>query len=169
MGSAKTFFFLKIFLFFLGHFKNISYLCIVKQLNDTIMSNSKVRKQIEAKEAKGKVLEAYKKKTDFILDYQVCKAYFKDSALSIMAIVEKILKAKYNLPWQEKIIRKVLQENRGKSNPTIAIPQFKYEKNVHDIISEYVIRNFDRIVTDYKNQGSGVYPLRFLEVLEKFS
>ena len=133
------------------------------------MSNSKVRKQIEAKEAKSKILEAYKKKADFILDYQVCKAYFKDSALSIMAIVEKILKAKYNLPWQEKIIRKVLQENRGKSNPTIAIPQFKYEKNVHDIISEYVIRNFDRIVTDYKNQGSGVYPLRFLEVLEKFS
>jgi hypothetical protein len=75
------------------------------------MSNSKVRKQIEAQEAKGKVLEAYKKKADFILNFQVCKAYFKDSALSIMAIVEKILKAKYNLPWQEKIIRKVLMEN----------------------------------------------------------
>ena len=133
------------------------------------MSNSKVRKQIEAKEAKSKILEAYKKKADFILDYQVCKAYFKESALSIMAIVEKILKAKYNLPWQEKIIRKAITENRGKSNPTIAIPQFKYEKNVHDIISEYVVRNFDKMVTDYKNQGSGVYPLRFIDVVSKFS
>lgn len=133
------------------------------------MSNSKVRKQIEAMEAKGKVLEAYKKKADFILDYQVCKAYFKDSALPIMAIVEKILKAKYNLPWQEKIIRKALNENRGKSNPTIAIPQFKYEKNVHDILSEYVTRNFDKIVKDYKNQGTGVYPLRFIDVVSKFS
>ena len=133
------------------------------------MSNSKVRKQIEAMEAKGKVLEVYKKKADFILDYQVCKAYFKDSALPIMAIVEKILKAKYNLPWQEKIIRKALNENRGKSNPTIAIPQFKYEKNVHDILSEYVTRNFDKIVKDYKNQGTGVYPLRFIDVVSKFS
>ena len=38
------------------------------------MSNSKVRKQIEAQEAKGKLLEVYTKKSDFILDYQVCKA-----------------------------------------------------------------------------------------------
>jgi hypothetical protein len=133
------------------------------------MSNSKVRKQIEAQEAKGKLLDGYKKKSDFILDYQMCKAYFKDSALSIMAIVEKILKAKYNLPWQEKIIRKALMECRGKSNPTLAIPQFKYEKKVHDIISEYVVRNFDKMVSDYKNQGSGVYPLRFIDVVDKFS
>lgn len=133
------------------------------------MSNSKVRKQIEAKEAKSKILEAYKKKADFILDYQVCKAYFKDSALPIMAIVEKILKAKYNLPWQEKIIRRALNENRGKTNPTIAIPQFKFEKKVHDIISEYVERNFDKIMLDYNRQGNGVYPLKFMEIVEKYS
>ena len=131
------------------------------------MSNSKVRKQIEAQEAKSKLLEAYKKKADFILNYQVCKAYFKDSALSIMAIVEKILKAKYNLPWQEKIIRKALMENRGKSNPMIAIPQFKYEKNTHDIIAEFVYRNFDKIVADRK--ANGEYPLRFNDIVEKYS
>jgi predicted YcjX-like family ATPase len=131
------------------------------------MSNSKVRKQIEAQAAKTKVLEAYKKKADFILNYQVCKAYFKDSALYIMAIVEKILKAKYNLPWQEKIIRKALMENRGKSNPTIAIPQFKYEKNTHDIIAEFVYRNFDKIVADRK--ANGEYPLRFNDIIEKYS
>ena len=131
------------------------------------MSNSKVRKQIEAQEAKGKVLEAYKKKADFILNFQVCKAYFKDSALSIMAIVEKILKAKYNLPWQEKIIRKVLMENRGKSNPTIAIPQFKYEKNVHDIISEFVYRNFDKMVADRKK--GEIYPIKFMDIVDENS
>jgi hypothetical protein len=64
------------------------------------MSNKKVREQLEAQEAKNKFIEAYKSKADFILNYQMCKAYFKDSALSIMTIVEKILKAKYNLPWQ---------------------------------------------------------------------
>jgi phenolic acid decarboxylase len=131
------------------------------------MSNSKVRKQIEAQEAKGKLLEVYKKKSDFILDYQVCKAYFKDSALSIMTIVEKILKAKYNLPWQEKIIRKVLMENRGKSNPTIAIPQFRYEKKVHDIISEFVYRNFDKMVTDRKK--GEIYPIKFMDIVDENS
>ena len=131
------------------------------------MSNSKIRKQIEAKEAKGKLLDAYKAKADFYLNYQVCKAYFKDNALSVMAIVERILRAKYNLPWQLKIIRKVLMENRGKQNPTIAIPQFKYEKNTHDIISEFVYRNFDKIVSDQKNHGE--YPLGFLNFMEKYS
>jgi len=131
------------------------------------MSNSKVRKQIEAQEANGKLLEVYKKKSDFILDYQVCKAYFKDSALSIMAIVEKILRAKYNLPWQEKIIRKVLMENRGKSNPTIAIPQFRYEKKVHDIISEFVYRNFDKMVADRKK--GEIYPIKFMDIVDENS
>ena len=131
------------------------------------MSNSKVRKQLEAQSKNEKLLAAYKKKADLILNYQMCKAYYKDSALSILAIVEKILKAKYNLPWQEKIIRKALNENRGKSNPTITIPQFKYEKNTHAIISEFVYKNFDKMVSDRKVNGS--YPLRFNEIVEKYS
>lgn len=131
------------------------------------MSNSKIRKQIEAQEAKTKLLEAYKKKADFILNYQVCKAYFKDSGMSIMAIVEKILKAKYNLPWQEKIIRKALNENRGKSNPTITIPQFKYEKKVHDIIAEFVFHNLGKMAVDKKTNG--MYPLAFSDIIEKYS
>ena len=94
------------------------------------MSNSKVRKQLEARSKNEKLLEAYKKKADLILNYQMCKAYYKDSGLSILAIVEKILKMKYNLPWQEKLIRKALNEARGKTNATITIPQFKYEKSL---------------------------------------
>ena len=58
-------------------------------------------------------------------------------------------------------------ENRGKSNPTIAIPQFKYEKNTHDIIAEFVYRNFDKIVADRKVNGE--YPLRFNDIIEKYS
>ena len=131
------------------------------------MSNSKVRKQLEAQEAKGKLLEGYKKHSNFILNFQMCKAYYKDSALPIMAIVEKILKAKYNLPWQEKIIRKALNEVRGQKNPLIEIPQFKYSKNVHDIIAEFVEKNFDKMIADRKTND--LYPLGLRDIIEKYS
>ena len=98
------------------------------------MSNKRVREQLEAQEAKKKFFNAFKSKADFILNFQMCKAYFKDSGLSAIAIVEKILRAKYNLPWQEKIIRRAIDSVRGKTDATITIPQFKYEEKVRDII-----------------------------------
>jgi hypothetical protein len=58
-------------------------------------------------------------------------------------------------------------ENRGKSNPTIAIPQFRYEKKVHDIISEFVYRNFDKMVTDRKN--GEIYPIKFMDIVDENS
>ena len=138
-----------------------------KQIKNKIMSNSKVRKQLEAQSKNEKLLAAYKKKADLILNYQMCKAYFKDSALSILAIVEKILKAKYNLPWQEKLIRKALNEARGKTNATITIPQFKYEKKVHDILSEFVEKHLDKMAKESATRG--VYPLGFVDLVEKYS
>ena len=127
------------------------------------MSNKKVREQLEAQEAKNKFINAYKSKADFILNFQMCKAYFKDSGLSVLAIVEKILKAKYNLPWQEKLIKRALNDARGKNNPLISIPQFKFEKNTHDILADYVIKNFDKMVLDHKRNG--MYPLKLREIL----
>ena len=128
------------------------------------MSNKKVRQQLEAQEAKNKYLDTYKKKADFLLNFQMCKAYFNDSALSVLAIVEKILKAKYNLPWQEKIIKRALNDARGKNNPLLSIPQFKFEKNTHDILADFVIKHFDKMVIDHKRNG--LYPLKFREILE---
>ena len=127
------------------------------------MSNKKVREQLEAQEAKNKFINAYKSKADFILNFQMCKAYFKDSGLSVLAIVEKILRAKYNLPWQEKLIKRALNDARGKNNPLISIPQFKFEKNTHDILADYVIKNFDKMVLDHKRNG--MYPLKLREIL----
>ena len=129
------------------------------------MSNSKVRKQLAAQEAKEKFVEAYKKKADFLLNFQMCKAFYKDSALSVLAIVEKILKAKYNLPWQEKFIKRAIAEARGKTNATIAIPQFNYEKKVHDILSEFVIRNLGKMIADKANNE--LYPLALMDIIEK--
>lgn len=130
------------------------------------MSNSKVKKQIAAQEAKNKYIEAYKKKADFLLNFQMCKAYFKDSALSVLAIVEKILKSKYNLPWQERLIKRAIVDAKGKTNALISIPQFKYEKNVHDILADFVIRNFDKMMAD-KLAHNELYPIRLAEIMEK--
>lgn len=131
------------------------------------MSNSKVRKELEEKESNTKLLEAYKKKADFILNHQMCKAYFKDSALSVISIVEKILKTKYNLPWQDKLIRKALADVKGKTNALVSIPQFKYEKNVHDILAEFVIKNFSKMVMDKKYNR--MYPLAFNDIVDRYS
>lgn len=127
------------------------------------MSNSKVRAQLQAQEIKSKLYSSYKKKSDFILNYQVCKAYFKDNGISVLGVVEKILREKYNLQWQLAIIRKTLASVKGKCNPLISIPQFKFEHNVYDIIEKYVEKNFDRIVADMRANGS--YPIALMEIV----
>lgn len=131
------------------------------------MSNSKVRKQLEAMEAKTKKYSAYTKIESLILNYQMCKAYFHDQGASIVGIAELILKEKYNLPWQLKFIRRALSDARGKSNPMISIPQFKYDEHLHDILSKFVKKNFDKMVADQKKNGA--YPFAFRDLMEKIS
>ena len=131
------------------------------------MSNSRVRKELEKRERETKKFAAYQKVENLILNYQMCKAYFHDSSASIIGVVELILKEKYNLPWQMKFIRKATLDARGKNNPIISIPQFKYEEKVNDIISKFVHRNFEKMVADQKENSS--YPFAFRDIVEKVS
>lgn len=131
------------------------------------MSNSKVRKALEAKARETKKYDEYKKVETLLTNYQMCKAYFHDSSASIIAVVELILKQKYNLPWQLKFIRKATMEARGKSNPLISIPQFKYDERVNDILSKFVKKNFDKMVADQKKNST--YPFIFRDIIEKNS
>ena len=131
------------------------------------MSNSRVRRELQAQEEKNKYFNAYKKKADLLLNYQMCKAYYRDSGISVLGIAEKILKEKYNRPWQLKLIRKAMMGAKGKNNPTISIPQVKFEKNVHDILSNYVEKHFDRMMGDRKTNG--MYPLKLREIIERVS
>ena len=131
------------------------------------MSNSRVRKELEKRERETKKFAAYQKVESLILNYQMCKAYFHDSSASIIGVVELILKEKYNLPWQMKFIRKATLDARGKNNPIISIPQFKYEEKVNDIISKFVHRNFEKMVADQKENSS--YPFAFRDIIEKIS
>ena len=134
------------------------------------MSNSKVRKQleaIEATEAKTKKYSEYTKIESLLLNYQMCKAYFYDQSVSIIGVAELILKEKYNLPWQTKFIRRALMDARGKSNPMISIPQFKYDERLHDILSKFVKKNFDKMAADQKKNST--YPFAFRDLMEKNS
>ena len=131
------------------------------------MSNSKVRKALEEQSVSNKILEAYKKKADLLLNYQMCKAYYKDSAMSMSNIVDKILREKYDLPWQAKIIRKALNEVQGKTDAIVSIPKFKYEKKMRDIMSDFVMKNFKKMVVDSKING--LYPFELRDIIEKYS
>ena len=131
----------------------------------TIMSNSRIRKEIAIKETKNKVYTKYRGIESLLLNYQMCKAYFNDSSISMLGVVEKIIKTKYNLPWQRKFIRKAIMGARGKSNALISIPQFKFEERVNDILSKFVKRNFDKMVI---GQRKGfLYPFAFRNIVEK--
>ena len=131
------------------------------------MSNSKIRKILEARENQSKHLEDYKKVESLLINYQMCKAYFHDASASIIGVVELILREKYNLPWQLKFIRKATMEARGKSNALISIPKFKYEEKVNDILSKFVRKNFGDMASDFKNNKNTMYPLVLRDIIEK--
>lgn len=133
------------------------------------MSNRKVREQLERINAKSKAYEEYKKKASLVTDYQICKAYFHDPTCSILCLVEKILKEKYNLPWQEKFIRMATMEARGKTNAVISIPKFKFEDTSANILAKYVKRHFNAIIDDQKENDNRAYPFMLRDIIEKHS
>lgn len=141
------------------------------------MSNSKIRRALEkqaienkASEKANKVYEHYKKKEDLLLNYQMVKGYYNDSGASISSLVERILKEKYNLPWQEKIIRKALANIQGKSGAVVSIPQFNFEEKVETILSKFVKNKFNKMVGDVIKRSTGtLYPLPFRDLIERYS
>ena len=127
-----------------------------------------MKKEIKKPQSKSeKIYAAYKKQESLMTNYQICKAFFHDSSCSLMCLVEKILKEKYNLPWQLKFIRKATMDARGKCSAVISIPQFKFEETTQNILSKYIRRNFDTILAD--QQSNREYPFMFRDIIEKYS
>lgn len=124
------------------------------------MSNSRVRKELESREKQSKLYEKYKAKEDLMLNYNTCRAYLKLGSCPIMGVVEAILKRKYNLPWQAKIVSKAimpLRGERGVRNVVIEIPQFNYAEKVQDILSKFVKDHFNDILS--KREFNADYPI----------
>lgn len=141
------------------------------------MSNSRVRKELEQQEmlaqasaAANKIYEKYKAKEDLLTNYQMVKGFYNDSGANISNLVERILKEKYNLPWQEKLIRRALSNVKGQRDAVVSIPQFKYEEKVYDILSKFVKKKFNRMVAEVMKHKTGtLYPLSFRDLIEKYS
>jgi predicted YcjX-like family ATPase len=125
--------------------------------------------QEAAKEKAKQIYQKYVSKGDLLTNFQMTKAYFKDSGANISNLVERILLLKYNLPWQEKIVKRVVASIRGKKNAVVSIPQFKYEEKMNDILAKFVKDKFDKMVGDVIQNKMNIYPLFFREMVETCS
>ena len=115
-----------------------------------------------------KIFDAFKRKADFIMKFQLVRAYYKSND-RITQLVERILKEKYNQEWQEKLIRKACDNAQGKRNAVIDIPQFNYKENVEAIFDKFIENKFDKMVADVQRNGLGMYPLPFRDIIERNS
>ena len=115
-----------------------------------------------------KIYNAFKSKADFIMKFQLVRAYYKSND-RITQLVEKILKEKYNQEWQEKLIRKACENAQGKRNAVIEIPQFNYKENVEAIFDKFIENKFDKMVNELLEHGLGMYPLTFRDIVERYS
>lgn len=111
------------------------------------------------------LLNTYKKNSDLLLNYGICKAYFKQSSISVAQLAEMIVTMKFNLPWQKAIVRSAISKIEGKHNATLIIPQFNFKDKVCDILANFVYRNFDTIMAD--KEVNKTYPMKFYEFVEK--
>jgi len=105
-----------------------------------------------------KIYNAFKAKADFITKFQVIRFYYGGSNDPVTQIVARILRGRYNLPWQEKIIRKACEDAQGKRNAVIDIPQFNYKENVETIFDKFLESKFDKIVENVIEHGIAANP-----------
>lgn len=112
------------------------------------------------------LLKEYKKKDDLLLNYGMCKAYFKQSSISVAQLAELIVTMKFDLPWQKAIVRSAVSKIEGKHNATLIIPQFNFKDKVCDILANFIYKNFDFIMTDKEVNKN--YPMKFYEFVEKY-
>ena len=118
-----------------------------------------------------KIYNAFKAKAGFVEKFQMVKAYYKSND-SVLQLVGRILRERYNLPWQDKVLAKVLKDAQGKHNPIIEIPQFNFKESVEAIFDKFIENKFDKMVGEFNNHGLGAdikYPFMFRDVIERNS
>lgn len=129
------------------------------------MSNKRIREEIERKTLQNGLYDKYKKKEDLLLNYKTCRAFFKESGVSITDVVFMILKRKYDYPWQAKFIRQATNAARGVRDAEIDIPEFNFKEKVSDILSRFVKDHFNEIMRTWRSSD---YPLEVRYLGEEY-
>ena len=114
-----------------------------------------------AREIAARKLRKYQKTADFLLNFQVLKAYWKDSNASVLFCTERVLCERFRKEWEKKIIRKEFYKLRGERNArgVISIPQLKIEDTCQNVLNTFVYENFSTIIKDMERGYP--YPPKF--------
>jgi hypothetical protein len=120
-----------------------------------------------------KIYEGYKRSADFLLNFQMCRAYLGENC-GVSRIVEIILLGKFgsefdlNDPTSYKRFSDTIRNSQGKRNAIIEFKHFDFKESVEDILSKFVESKFDKMVAAIK-VSLGNYPLKFRDIVERYS
>lgn len=121
-----------------------------------------------------KIYEGYKRSADFLLNFQMCRAYLGENC-SVARIVEIILLGKFGGefdlkdPKSYKRFSDAIRDSiQGKRNAIIEFKHFDFKESVEDILSKFVESKFDKMVAAIK-VSLGNYPLKFRDIVERYS
>jgi len=109
--------------------------------------------------------EAYKKKKDFLMDFQLCRAYLGENC-GVSRLVEIILLAKFKDPLAQKKIINTVRATGGKRNAVIDLPRLEFKSTVEGVLATFVENRFDKMVAEVSIK-LGNYPLKFREIVEQ--
>ena len=113
-----------------------------------------------------KIFEAYKKKKDFLMDYQLCRAYLGEN-VGVTRLVEIILLNKFKNPDDHKFITGIIRATGGKRDAFVDLSRaFGYKEKVSDILASFVEHHFDVMVASIQTK-LGNYPLTFRDIVEQ--
>ena len=101
----------------------------------------------------------YAKKSTLLTDYQLCKAYFGVNE-SLRRIVYRILCLRYTLPWQQKLLRKLINSECK----TYCCKQLNLDETNSSILKKFVEKNMSKMVGDMKNGHE--YPVFLRDLVE---
>lgn len=119
-----------------------------------------------------KIYNAYKKKADFLLNFQLCRAYI-DENCGVSRVVESILMRKFRnqLIGNDRDMTRFLNAIRatqGKRDAVINLPYLDFKDTVANILAKFVEEKFDKMVESVKIT-LGKYPLKFRDLVEQES
>ena len=121
-----------------------------------------------------KIYDGYKKKANFLLNFQLCRAYIGENCKKITDAIEAILLYKFRSeidtsdPDSYTAFSSKIRETQGKRNAIVELPLQGYKESVEDILAWFVANRFDKMV-DAVKISLGQYPLAFRDIIEQNS